>query len=149
MDTSKPFQTPSRWRTLAPYLAFLFGALILLFIIVGNKLQDSPGKSQTTTDPQHPADATAPTMLSNAQNPVATTDGTPTSAVSAVPDPFKAFLEAHKDIRPTPINAQPVPKSPEAIRDIFKAAVEKDISSANPFSAAHNSNNTDENTQHR
>lgn len=148
MDTSKPLQTPSRWRALAPYLAFLGGVLILLLTIVGNKLQDSPGKLQTTVGPQHPADATAPTMLSNAQN-VATTNGTPTSAVSAPTDPFKAFLEAHKDIQPTPVNARPVPQTPEAIRDAFKAAVEKDISSANPFSAAHNSSSAGENTQHR
>ena len=148
MDNSKSFQTSNRWRALAPYLAFLGGVLILLLIVLGNKSQDNTDKLQSTINPQHANDVTAPPMLSNAQN-AAATNGTPISGTAAPSDPFKAFLEAHKDIQPAPINAHPVPQTPEAIRDAFKAAVEKDISSANPFSAAHNSNGAGENTQHR
>lgn len=141
-DTSKSFQAPRWWNTWTPYLAFLFGILILLIIIVSNKNQDTSEKSSNIRGPEHAFETTGAPAQATAQDPNAVaTNGTSTSAV-AQPDPFRAFLEAHKNIQP-PVNAQPAPQTPQAIKEAFKAAVEKDISSAYPFAASHVQNSTD------
>lgn len=132
-EISESFLTSTRWNDLAPYLAFLIGTVILLLIMFGNKPQDNHEKLQKAGNIEHPLETAATQTATPAQEPnVAITNGT-TTPVSVQPDPFKAFLDAHKNIQPPPVNLQPAPKTQQEIRDVFKAAVEKDISSAYPF----------------
>ena len=131
---------------MARYLAFLLGMLILLWAIFINKGQDNQEKLKDTHYPIRAVEknSTPPVTEQDQNTAVANSVATPasTSTGSTQLDPFKAFLEAHK-IQPPPANIQLAPKTPQEIRDVFKAAVEKDISSAYPFAPAQNQKNAD------
>jgi hypothetical protein len=139
--TSNSVQTSRRWSALAPYLAFLFGGLILLFVIFNNKNLYTSEQSQNTRSPEHSFETTgAPAQAAAQDSNALAGNGT----VSAQSDPFKVFLETHKNIQPA-VNVHPMPQTPEAIRDVFKEAVEKQktASLASPFATSKNPNSAD------
>ena len=143
-ETSNSIQKSMRWKTFAPYIALFCVTLILLFVIF-NK-QENPENSENTSSPERSFEATGTSMQPATQGiATVTTNGTPVSAVSAPADPFKAFLEAHKNDPIPQVNNQPKPQTQQEIKDIFKAAVEKDISAAYPFAVSHTPKSIDRN----
>lgn len=72
-------------------------------------------------------------------------DSTSTVGVSGQSDPFKAFLDARGSSKLAPITTQPAPQTPQAIRDVFRDAVNRQhaASTASPFPQARNTDSTE------
>ncbi len=143
-DTSKPLQGAGRWRAWSPYIAFLIGLLIvLLFVIRGEFSKEQPDSSALDRSLKAMSSNTQPAAQqakTEAVNGAASTVG-----AQAPSDPFKLFLEAHKDIPTAPPPPQSEPLTPKEIQDQFKAAIkkaDKPVSLAYPFT---NTNEPDKN----
>ena len=87
--------------------------------------------------------ASVPTAKTGSGNPVASGSSRP--IVLDQPDPLKAFMEAHKNAKPSSDTVQQVPLSPQAIQDKFKEAVNRQqaVSANSPFSTPRVSDGTD------
>lgn len=150
-DVSTPSQGAGQWRAWAPYLAFLIGLLLVLLLVFSGESHKEQPESNSLERPLKAMNSnTQPTALqamTETVNGGASTVGAPAQA-----DPFKLFLEAHKDIAPPPPNHQAEPLSPKEIQDQFKAAIkkaDKPVSLVYPFTNTSNPNSTEPNGQSR
>jgi len=134
-------QTHKKRTTLVIYLALFFMALILVFVIVSNRSQDtardSTANPQNTSQPERALEARPSPMPTTTSDPTTATANVAPPPAPAQADPFKVFLETHKTTQPAPVNTQPAPITPQAIQDKFKEALKNQqaVSRASPFSA--------------